>query len=92
MNLNVIAVAEEVGEAIASPGMTWKKGPPIEDHPEARTFVGTHHAWTIQLVVYGGDMADGGAVNMRRGIVLHLTPALASKARELAENYAVKEE
>lgn len=81
---HVAQAIQELKETIFSSVLTWSKGEPPDEVPEAKVYVGRGNGWTVKLFVYG-EVLDGGAVNLRKGTAVHLTPEMTAKARELAE-------
>jgi hypothetical protein len=75
----MLEMLKEIEAAI--PEMKWREGPPVADLPNARHYIGDYGDWTLQLMTYG-ETVDGAGANMSRCVVLHLTPDLASKARD----------
>lgn len=80
--MDLAKMMNEVGEAIAA--ANWAQHEPPADLAEAQAYVGTHLEWSVHLIV-DGKRVDGGASNMKHGIVLHLPPDIALAAYEFAK-------
>jgi hypothetical protein len=77
--MNVAETVEELRQALLS-DVRWHQ---FKAETNLQHYVGDHPKWVFHLLV-SGDVVDGGATSVQRGLVVRLTPELAAKAHELA--------